>query len=42
MKQGRVKKVAEEEKNNIEDVLEIESDGSINVDISEDDEEEEK
>ena len=34
--------MAEEEKNKIEDVLEVESDGSINIDISEDDEEEEE
>ena len=34
--------MASEEENKIEDVLEIESDGSINVDISEDDEEEEE
>ena len=31
-----------EEENKIEDVLEVESDGSINIDISEDDEEEEE
>ena len=34
--------MASEEENKIEDVLEVESDGSINIDISEDDEEEEE
>jgi hypothetical protein len=41
VKQGKVKKV-EEEKNNIEDILEISEDGSVEINIAEDDEEEEE